>query len=194
MGRRAAICAVAQTTWERDKWYVRQQGLGWEITESLLSQTGLDFKEGTGIGQVVTVSDDLFDGRTISNNAMTDVVGARRRRSRRTGRRRSTTRSIVLSGQEDVVLVVGHCKEASRRAGTSSRTWRSTFFTRPVGLDYLAAAGIQAGARRGRGHGRAARQLVVRARNNAAKPEGQTARGHRRRGRRLADARDSSAR
>jgi acetyl-CoA C-acetyltransferase len=176
MTRRAAICAVAQTTWERDKWQVRQQGLGWEITESLLAQTGLDFKEGTGIGQIVTVSDDLFDGRTISDNAMTDVVGAHYRAEEKVAMDGAQAvyyaLSIVLSGQEDVVLVVGHCKESQPKSrNIVTHMAFDPFFTRPVGLDYLAAAGLQAQAYMDRAKVTDAQLagLVVRARAHAAK-------------------------
>ena len=176
MTRRAAICAVAQTTWERDKWQVRQQGLGWEITESLLRQTGLDFKEGTGIGQILTVSDDLFDGRTISDNAMTDVVGAHYRAEEKVAMDGAQAvyyaLSIVLAGQEDVVLVVGHCKESQPKSrNIVTHMAFDPFFTRPVGLDYLAAAGLQAQAYMDRSKVTDAQlaALVVRARAHAQK-------------------------
>ena len=76
MGNRVAICAVAQTTYERDKWQQRFQGMALEVLESLLKQTGLDFSEKNGISTAISVSDDIFDARTISDNAMTDVLGA----------------------------------------------------------------------------------------------------------------------
>ena len=76
MARRVGICAVAQTTYEPDKWYERFQGMALEVLESIQAQTGVDFSPGKGIGMSISVSDDIFDARTISDNAMTDVLGA----------------------------------------------------------------------------------------------------------------------
>ena len=151
MSKRAAICAVAQTTWERDKWYQRQQGMGWEVVESLLGATGLDFSEEHGIRHVVTVSDDLFDGRTISDSAMTDVVGAHYRAEEKVSQDGAQAiyyaLSLILSGREDVIMIVGHCKESQPKSrNIVTHMAFDPFFTRPVGLDYLAAAGLQARA------------------------------------------------
>jgi acetyl-CoA C-acetyltransferase len=176
MAKRVAICAVAQTSFQRDKWRVRQQGLGWEITESLVRQTGLDFDEKKGISQVVTVSDDLFDGRTISDNAMTDAVGAHYRAEEKVSQDGAQAvyyaMSIVLSGHQDVVMIVGHCKESQPKSrNIVTHMAFDPFFTRPVGLDYLAAAGIQARAYAARSKVTEAQiaALVERARLNAAK-------------------------
>ena len=175
MSRRAAICAVAQTSYERDKWYLRQQGMGMEVVEQLIKATGLDFSEDRGIKQMVTVSDDLFDGRTISDSAMTDVVGAHYRCEEKVSQDGAQAvyyaLSIILSGYEDVVMIVGHCKESqpSSRYLVSHMAF-DPFFTRPVGLDYLAAAGLQARAYMNQARVTEAQlaDIVVRARRNAA--------------------------
>jgi len=176
MTKRVAICAVAQTAYERDKWFQRQQGMGWEVVEQLTKATGLDFAEDTGINQIVTVSDDLFDGRTISDSAMTDVVGAHYRAEEKVAQDGAQAvyyaMSIVLSGHADVVMIVGHCKESqpgSRNIVTHMAF--DPFFTRPVGLDYLTAAGLQADAYARKSGVTEAQlaELVVRARNNAAR-------------------------
>jgi acetyl-CoA C-acetyltransferase len=176
MTKRAAICAVAQTSYERDKWYIRHQGMVWEVVEQLLKSTGLDYAEDTGIGQIVTVSDDLFDGRTISDAAVTDAVGAHFRAEEKVSQDGAMAvyyaLSLILSGHTDLVLIVGHCKESqpgSRRLVTHLAF--DPFFTRPVGLDYVGAAGLQAQAYHAK-TGLKAEQLadvVVRARKNAAK-------------------------
>ena len=75
MARRVGICAVAQTRYKRDYWEERFQGMGLVVLESLLEQTGLDFSEEGGIDMTISVSDDIFDARTISDNGMTDVLG-----------------------------------------------------------------------------------------------------------------------
>jgi acetyl-CoA C-acetyltransferase len=149
--------------------------MGWEVVEQLIKATGLDWAEDTGINHIVTVSDDLFDGRTISDSAMTDVVGAHYRTEEKVSQDGAQAiyygLSMVLSGQADVVMIVGHCKESQPGSrNIVSHMAFDPFFTRPVGLDYLTAAGLQADAY-ARKSGVTEKQLaevVVRARRNAA--------------------------
>jgi acetyl-CoA C-acetyltransferase len=151
MARRVGICAVAQTTWQRDKWQERFQGMALEVLESLLQQTGMDFAEDGGIGMTISVSDDIFDARTISDNGMTDVLGAHLRCEEKIAQEGIQALYYALaaiqSGHVDLVLVLGHCKE-SQPASRNQVTHMAfdPFYTRPVGLDFAAAAGIQAQA------------------------------------------------
>ena len=150
MANRVAICAVAQTRFEPDKWNVRIQGMLWEVVKNVCEQTGLGFGEG-GIEATVTVSDDVFDARTISDGAITDVVGAHFQSEEKVAADGSQgiyyATATVLSGHHDIVLLAGHCKE-SQAASRNQVTHLAfdPFFTRPVGLDYLAAAALQAQA------------------------------------------------
>jgi acetyl-CoA C-acetyltransferase len=151
MVRRVGICAVAQTTYEPDKWYERFQGMALEVLESIQAQTGVDFSPDKGIGMSVSVSDDIFDARTISDNAMTDVLGAHFGCEEKVAQEGIQAiyygLAAIQSGHEDVVLIVGHCKEsqcASRNMVTHVAF--DPFYTRPVGLDFCAAAGLQAQA------------------------------------------------
>ncbi len=175
MARRVGICAVAQTTWQRDKWRERFQGMAFDVVESLLADTGLDFSEDGGIGTAISVSDDVFDARTISDNAMTDVLGAHYRCEEKVAQEGVQAvyygLAAIRSGHADLVLVVGHCKE-SQPASRNQVTHLAfdPFYTRPVGLDFCAAAGLQAqayAARSGVTDEQLAR-VVVRARERAA--------------------------
>jgi len=176
MAQRVGICAVAQTTYERDKWYERFQGMGLEVLESLLEQTGLDFNEDTGINTTISVSDDIFDARTISDNAMTDVLGGHFRCEEKIAQEGIQAiyygYATILSGHTDVVLIIGHCKESQPQSRNMvTHMGFEPFFTRPVGLDFLAAAGFQAQAyakKAGITEAQLA-DIVVRARNNAQK-------------------------
>jgi acetyl-CoA C-acetyltransferase len=175
VGNRVAICAVAQTKFEADKWNVRIQGMVWETVKKVCEQTGLRFGKG-GIEAAVTVSDDLFDARTISDSAVTDVVGAHFQAEEKVAsdglQAVYYAVATVLSGHHDIVLLAGHCKE-SQAASRNMVTHLAfdPFFTRPVGLDYLSAAALQAQAYLGRS-GVTEEQLadlVVRSRHWAAK-------------------------
>ena len=174
MARRVGICAVAQTTYEPDKWYERFQGMALEVLESIQAQTGVDFSPDKGIGMSISVSDDIFDARTISDNAMTDVLGAHFGCEEKVAQEGIQAiyygLAAIQSGQQDVVLIVGHCKE-SQGAGRNRVTHLAfdPFYTRPVGLDFCAAAGLQAQAYKDRS-GITEEQLaeiVVRSRANA---------------------------
>jgi len=148
--RRVAICAVAQTKFEACKWDTRMQGMLWEVVDSVRRQTDLRFGEG-GIEAAVTVSDDLFDARTISDGAITDVVGAHYGSEEKVAADGAQgvyyAAATILSNRHDIVLLAGHCKE-SQSASRNRITHLAfdPFYTRPVGLDYLAAAALQARA------------------------------------------------
>ena len=175
MGRRVAICAVAQTTYERDKWQHRFQGMALEVLESLLEQTGLDFSEKNGISMTISVSDDIFDARTISDNAMTDVLGAHLRCEEKVAQEGAQAvyygLAAIMSGHTDLVLIIGHCKESQGKSRNMvTHLAFDPFYTRPVGMDFCAAAGLQARAYAEKS-GISDEQLadvVVRARCNAA--------------------------
>ncbi|MEW5733276.1 MAG: thiolase family protein [Thermodesulfobacteriota bacterium] len=149
MAGRVGICAVAQGGYGRNKWEERFQGMALTVLEELLAKTGLDFSEDKGIGHIVSVSDDVFDARTISDNGMTDVLGAHLRCEEKVAQEGIQAvyyaSAMILSGHADVVLVLGHCKE-SQSASRNMVTHLAfdPFYTRPVGLDFLAAAGLQA--------------------------------------------------
>jgi acetyl-CoA C-acetyltransferase len=149
-----AICAVAQTKFEPNKWRQRMQGLVWEVVKQVRDQVGIGF----GVNEIegaVTVSDDLFDARTISDNAVTDVVGAHMLSEEKVAADGAQgvyyAAANILSGHHDVMLLVGHSKE-SQGASRNQITHLAfdPFYTRPVGLDYLAAAAFQAQAYMGR--------------------------------------------
>ena len=151
MARRVGICAVAQTTYQRDKWHERFQGMALEVLEPLLEKTGLDFSEEQGIGMSISVSDDVFDARTISDNAMTDVLGAHMRCEEKVAQEGIQALyyglAAIQSGHVDVVLVLGHCKESQGQSRNMvTHLAFDPFYTRPVGLDFTAAAGMQAQA------------------------------------------------
>jgi len=176
MGNRVAICAVAQTTYERDKWHQRFQGMALDVLESLLNRTGLDFSEKNGIGMSINVSDDIFDARTISDNAMTDVLGAHLRCEEKVAQEGAQAvyygLAAIMSGHTDLVLIIGHCKESQAKSRNMvTHHAFDPFYTRPVGMDFCAAAGLQAQAYAGKSNitDRQLAGVVVRARNNGAK-------------------------
>lgn len=150
MGKRVAIVGVAQTKFESNKWRQRMQGMALEVVQQVRAQTGLSFGP-KQIEAAITCSDDVFDARTISDSPMTDVVGGHFQGEEKAAADGAQAvyyaASNILSGHHDIVIVVGHSKE-SQCASRNQITHLAfdPFFTRPVGLDYLAAGALQAQA------------------------------------------------
>ena len=149
--KKVAICAVAQHKNESDLWHKRFQGMLLDVLEDLQAQTGFDFNEETGVNTIVSCSDDFFDARTISNNGMTDVLGAHYRAEEKMAQEGLNAigyaMSVILSGHSDLVLVMGHCKESqSESRNMITNMGFDPFYGRAVGLDYMNAAALQARA------------------------------------------------
>jgi acetyl-CoA C-acetyltransferase len=176
MGKRVAICAVAQIKNEPALDHARFQNMLLECFESIMAQTKVTFDMEKGIRTVISCSDDVFDARTISNNGMTDVLGAHFR-----GEEKMAQESInglgyamasILSGHDDVILYMGHMKESqgeSRQMCTNLAF--DPFYCRPLGLDYQIVNALQARAYMEKskvddGH---LAKVVVRSRKNAKK-------------------------
>ncbi len=149
MGKRLAICAVAQIKNHPNYHYLRFQNMLLECFEPIMKQTNVTFDMEKGIRTIITCSDDMFDARTISDNGITDVVGAHFR-----GEEKMAQESInglgyamacILSGHDDVILFMGHCKESqgeSRRM--ISNLAYDPFYCRPLGMDYHNVDAFQA--------------------------------------------------
>lgn len=151
MRERVAIVAAAQTRFEARKDKQRVQEMVWEVVSQVVNQTQLKFVENMGIDNAVTCSDDLFDARTISDGAITDVVGSHMRSEEKVSM--DSLQAVyyawagILSGHYDVTLVVAHSKESqvqSRNLITNAAF--DPIYQRPLGLDYLQAAALQARA------------------------------------------------
>jgi acetyl-CoA C-acetyltransferase len=149
--KRVAICAAAQHKNDSDLWYKRFQGMLLDVLENLQAQTGFTYDEETGVNTIVSCSDDFFDARTISNNGMTDVLGAQYRGEEKMAQEGLNAigyaQAVILSGHADLVLVMGHCKESqSESRNTIANMGFDPFYCRAVGLDHLNAAALQARA------------------------------------------------
>jgi len=149
MGGRVAICAVAQIKNEPDIRRLRFQGMVWKCVQGILDQTGVAFDMETGIRNIITCSDDVLDARTISDNALTDVVGAHYRGEEKMAQDGINglgyALACILSGHDDLVLLTGHCKESqseSRRMCTNLAF--DPFYCRPLGLDFVNVNALQA--------------------------------------------------
>jgi len=176
MGKRVAICAVAQIKNEGDLWYARFQNMLLECFESIMKQTKVTFDMEKGIRNIVSCSDDVFDARTISDNGVTDVLGAQMRGEEKMAQESLNglgyAMACILSGHDDVILYMGHCKESQ----TESRRMNMNvafdpFYLRPLGLDFINVNALQARAymQKSSVTEKHLAKIVVRSRENAKK-------------------------
>jgi acetyl-CoA C-acetyltransferase len=174
--KRVAVCAVAQHKCDSNIWQKRFQGMLLDVLEDIQEQTGMNFSEEGGVKSIVSASDDVFDARTISDNGMTDVLGAHYREEEKMAQEGLNglgyAMSVILSGHEDAVYVAGHCKESQGESrDMCTNLSYDPFYGRAIGLDYTNVAALQARAYMEKS-GLTEEQLakvVVRAREWAAK-------------------------
>ncbi|MBP7735129.1 MAG: thiolase family protein [Spirochaetes bacterium] len=176
MGNRVAICAVAQVKHDPDYATMRFQNMLVECFESIMEQTRVTFDMEKGIRNIVTCSDDVFDARTISDNGVTDVVGAHFRGEEKIAQESINgigyAMSCILSGHDDIILYMGHCKESqpeSRRMCANLAF--DPFYCRPIGMDFLNVDAMQARAYMEKSGvtDEMLAKIVVRSRKNAKK-------------------------
>jgi acetyl-CoA C-acetyltransferase len=150
--KRVAICAVAQHEIKANIWHKRFQDMLLDILEDLQGETGFTFGGERGVKNVITCSDDFFDARTISDNAVNDVVGAGNYRGEQKMAQEGLNgigyaMAAILSGHDDVIYLAGHCKESlSTSRNQIANMAYDPFYGRCLGLDYLNTAGLQARA------------------------------------------------
>ncbi|HIE17526.1 MAG TPA: thiolase family protein [Dehalococcoidia bacterium] len=149
MSQKVGIVAVTQTKYEEAKPAWRELEITYQVVEQLLEETGLSFAEdGSGIDAAVTCSSDHWDGRTLSDIPHGEVAGAHLRPEEKV-----TSDGInaviyaylqILSGHYDTVLVVGTCKESQTVGYIIENFAFDPVFQQKLGLDFLAAAALQA--------------------------------------------------
>jgi acetyl-CoA C-acetyltransferase len=147
MMSRVAVVGVAQTRFERsiaDRTYA---DLVYEVTTAALQDAGMTIDE---IGNVVTVSNDFFDGRTISSMAVMDACGAY-------GKNVSTLEGDgtfgttygamrIASGAFETTLVVAHSKGSEGSLPLITNGMFDPIYHRPLGLDGISSSALQAQA------------------------------------------------
>jgi acetyl-CoA C-acetyltransferase len=149
MSERVGIVAVAQTKYSPSRADASEGELVYEAIKQVLQETGLTYaQDGTGIDASITCSQDFWDGRTISNTNVMSYVG-----SHHSDEDKVTEDSLnavytavarILSGHQDIVLVVSHTKESMADKRTVENAAVDPIFLRVLGLDFLSAAALQA--------------------------------------------------
>jgi acetyl-CoA C-acetyltransferase len=143
----AAVVGVGQTRFERRKKGESVSDLVYEVTVKALDDAGLTIRD---IDTVVTVSNDFWDGRTISSMAVQDACGSRHKDI-------STVEGDglfgifyglmrILSGSFSTALVVSHMKGSESSMNLITNAMFDPIYARMLGLDAVTSAAMQARA------------------------------------------------
>jgi acetyl-CoA C-acetyltransferase len=141
---RVAVIGVGQTKYEQDKRETFHE-LVWEVANKALDDAGITVDD---VANVVSVSSDFWDGRTISSMAISDTSGA-------FGKDISTVEGDgtfgvlygmmrILSGSFGTTLVVAHHKGTESNMNGITNTAFDPLVERRLGLDAVSAAAMQA--------------------------------------------------
>jgi acetyl-CoA C-acetyltransferase len=141
-----AIVGVGQTTYERSKEDTFDEMVFEAVTKALTDAGG----EITDIDNVVTVSNDFWDGRTISSMSVQDAVGS-------WGKDISTVEGDgtfgvlygmmrALSGSFETTLVVSHHKGSEGVMNLITNAMFDPIYQRSLGIDAISSAALQARA------------------------------------------------
>jgi acetyl-CoA C-acetyltransferase len=143
----AAIIGVGMTRIEANKIRDTFADLAWEAVNKALDDAGMNMDD---IDNIVTTSNDFWDGRTISCMAVSDASGAYDKNvscvegDGTFGAFYGLIR--ILSGSYGTTLVTAHSKGSE---GISSLITNATFdpiYERALGLDMITGCAMQAGA------------------------------------------------
>ncbi len=143
---RIAIVGVGQTTYERNKADTYEE-LVFEAASKALADAGAEMGD---IDNVITVSNDFWDGRTISSMAIQDAAGS-------WGKDISTVEGDgafgamygmmrILSGSFNTTLVVSHVKGSEGSMNLITNAMFDPIYQRSLGIDATSSAALQARA------------------------------------------------
>jgi acetyl-CoA C-acetyltransferase len=144
MGRKVAIVGVSQTTYGR-KQELRIADIIFEATKTVFRGLPLTLED---IDYIVTAGNDIFDGTSISDAILVEAAG---------GHHKSEMRVVedgafalmyafmqVQSGLAQTALVVAGGKTSEVPMHHAMNMMTDPFFERPLGLDAVSAAALQA--------------------------------------------------
>lgn len=158
---KAAIIGVGMTTIEAKKIRYGYADLVWEAVNKALDDAGMTIDD---IDNIVTTSNDFWDGRTISCMAVGDASGASNKNASCVeGDGTFGTfygLSRVLSGSYGTTLVTGHSKGSESISSLITNAAFDPIYERALGMDMITGCAMQAGAYMHR-TGTTAKQLAM---------------------------------
>jgi acetyl-CoA C-acetyltransferase len=141
-----AIVGVAQTKYERRKKDETFYDMVYEVTRGVLEDSGLNLKD---IDNVITISNDFMDGRTISSMAVGEAAGAHDKNIS-TVEGDGTFGAFygamrVLEGFK-TTLVVAHSKGSEGDIKYITNSMFDPIYQRSLGLEAISSSALQANA------------------------------------------------
>lgn len=144
---RAAIIGLGMTKIEANKVRETFADMAWEAVNKALSDAGMTIDD---IDNIVTTSNDFWDGRTISCMAVGDASGAKHKNisccegDGTFGAFYGLTR--VLSGSYGTTLVTAHSKGSESVSSLITNASFDPIYDRGLGMDMISASAMQARA------------------------------------------------
>ncbi len=147
MSQRVGIAGFAQTYYEPGKKGQHITELVYEAVRKALDHAGVEV---TDIDNVVSCSQDFLDGRTISNRTIPEVEGAYLKSEAKVasdGAQAVIYGALrIMSGKYRTTLVLSHCKMSEGAQNVIAGAMHDPLYQRPLGLDDLSSAALQARA------------------------------------------------
>jgi acetyl-CoA C-acetyltransferase len=170
--RKVAIVGIAQTKFERQKPGDAFADLVFDVSRRALDDAGITASE---LEQTITASQDFYDGRTISNFAVSDACASFMKPESKVAM--DGTMALfyavarIMSGAFHNALVVSHCKMSQGQPNAIYNAVFDPIYQRHLGLDAHCVHAFQARAYMER-YGVTPEQcaaVVVKSRHNALK-------------------------
>lgn len=143
---RVAIVGIAQTQFKRKRPDVNYAEMSYEVIERVLEESGLQM--GRDIDNSISCSHDIWDGQTISDIGITDVIGGHLRNEEKMAMDGSTAVYYgmvgILSGEFQCTLLLAHTKMSQTSRNIINNIAFDPIYTRMLGFDYTSAAALQA--------------------------------------------------
>jgi len=139
-----AIVGLAQTRFTARKADQTNYEMVYEVTRAALDDAGYELED---IDNVITVSNDFWDGRTISSMAVQEAAGAHDKNVSTVegdGTFGALYGALRTLGGFKATLVVSHCKGSESDARTVTNSMFDPIYQRSLGIDAIAAAALQA--------------------------------------------------
>ncbi|MBL7212230.1 MAG: thiolase family protein [Desulfobacteraceae bacterium] len=145
MNPHVAVIGVSQTRFEADKGYEAIIETVFKVVREAMRDAGINRDD---LDSIVTSSVDLWDGRTASNQMLTDVVGSiMKPESRVAGDGLGAVfqgMMAILAGASEITLVVSQCRGSMGDHYEISNWVFDPIYQQTLGLDYLSAGALQA--------------------------------------------------
>lgn len=146
MSDRVAIVGVAQTRFAPTRPDVNYGEMAYEAISQVLRQTNLELPG--DIDNAISCSHDIWDGQTISNIGITDVIGGHLRTEEKMALDASTAVFYgavgILSGEYSCTLLMSHTKMSQTNRNIVNNVAFDPIYSRMLGFDFTSAAALQA--------------------------------------------------